>query len=84
MLIVITQFSGPVLVPGSGLERRGREVSVEPSGLDPELQRRLGPRPSRPFLRASLPSLGRKPRSRSGSEIVEKSRQTGKVRAEMP
>lgn len=43
MLIVITQFSGPVLVPGSGLERRGREVSVEPSGLDPELQRRLGP-----------------------------------------
>lgn len=44
MLIVITQFSGPVLVPGSGLERRGREVSVEPSGLDPELQRRLGPR----------------------------------------
>ena len=64
MLIVITQFSGPVLVPGSGLERRGREVSMEPSGLDPELQCRLGPlRPSHPFLPASLPSLGKKPRS---------------------
>ena len=35
MLIVITQFSRPVLVPGSSLERREREVSVEPSGLDP-------------------------------------------------
>ena len=51
MLIVITQFSRPDLVPGSGLERRGREVSMEPSGLDPELQCRLGPlRPSHPFF----------------------------------
>lgn len=64
MLIVITQFSRPVLVPGSGLERREREVSVEPLGLDPELQCRFRPpRPSHPFLPASLPSLRRKPRS---------------------